>query len=275
VAKTKPDLSGVRLKLDRAEVHIKAFRRKIETFSKGDPPPFGFRTDKTAGPDKSVEYVLYAIVREPPPRELALLVGDALHSLRSALDHLVYELVPPRNRKSLKLQFPIFVDECEFKVRSPPMIKGIKGDERTLIERLQPYAAADPPQNDPLAILRKLSNLDKHRLLVPMISGTSVKDTWIGSDNAKIRWTLLERGPVEHDAKIVAFTATPEDPAKNMNVQPQSGLQIQLRDTGVIRSMVDIDAADLLDMLHSHVRHAVIDRWFTYGYMPPPNKLQT
>src|SRR5205809_138288 len=119
MAKRTPDLSGVRLKLHRAKTHIDCVRRETNAFLERDPKPFGIRTDCTPGPDESVEYVLYAIVRERPPRELALPIGDAIQNIRAALDHLVYELATPKARKSIRLQFPIFVDECEFKVRSP------------------------------------------------------------------------------------------------------------------------------------------------------------
>jgi hypothetical protein len=143
MARTPPDLSGVYLKLERAETHIKTFSDEVAAFSERDPKPFGFRTETTVRPDKSIKYDLYAVIREEPPRELALPFGDAIQNIRSALDHLVYELAPPKARRKRSLQFPIFTDECEFKVLSPPMLQGIKGDERTLIERVQPYAATN------------------------------------------------------------------------------------------------------------------------------------
>jgi len=127
VSKT-PDLSGVLLKLDRAKTHIDLFGEQVRTFSERDPKPFGFRTESESGPDEATTYHLFAVIREEPPRELALPFGDAIQNMRSALDHLVYELATPKARKSRNLQFPIFTDECKFKVRSPPMLKSIKGD---------------------------------------------------------------------------------------------------------------------------------------------------
>jgi hypothetical protein len=186
--------------------------------------------------------------------------------MRSALDHLVYELAPPKARKSSRTQFPIFTDEREFNRRGIPRITGITGDERTLIERVQPYAASNPPSNDPLAILNKLSNLDKHRLLVPIIAAVSTTDTWAGTTNAQLKWTHVEFGPVEHDTNIVAFTARPEDPSQEMIVQPTSGLELQLRDTGAVG--LDLDVVELLHMIHHHIRHSVIEMWFHYGFMP-------
>jgi hypothetical protein len=79
VPKSKLDLSGVLLKLDRAAAHIETVREQILAFRERQPEPFGFRTERTPGPDNSVDYALYAIVRELPPRELAPIIGDAIH----------------------------------------------------------------------------------------------------------------------------------------------------------------------------------------------------
>jgi hypothetical protein len=261
----KPDLTGVLLKLDRAYEHLDVLGDEITAFSDREPAPFGFRTEKTPRGDEGVEYVLYAVIREKPPPEFSLIIGDVVQNLRSALDHLVYALAPPKVRRKRQTQFPIFTDECRFKVLSPPMIEGIAGDERTLLERVQPYNATNVPDNDPLAILNKLSNLDKHRLLIPTIAAISEMSVWIASSNADIKVGFLNGGPVEHGAKIVGFTATPKDPTEHMQVQPQSGLQVRLADTG---ATYQIPAFDLLEMIHHHIRHSIIERWFSYGIMP-------
>jgi hypothetical protein len=52
-----------------------------------------------------------------------------------------------------------------------------------------------------------------------------------------------------------------------MEVDTQSGLQIELRDTGA--DHLEIEVVDLLAMIHHHARHTVIGAWFEYGYMPP------
>jgi hypothetical protein len=189
-------------------------------------------TTTKPGPDGSVEYVLRAIVREQPPRGLALPIGDAIQNIRSALDHLVYELAPPNVRKKNKTQFPIYTDERRFKERSTSQIEGIVGDERTLIERVQPFNAPHGANDNPLTVLNQLSNRDKHRLLVPVIAAVSETDIWVASDNADIHFQRIESGPVKHDAEIVRFTARPKGRPKEMKVHPQSGLEIQISDTG-------------------------------------------
>jgi hypothetical protein len=258
------DLSGVLLKLDRAETHIETLGEETRTFLKRNPKPFEVRTDKTPGHNKSIHYILYAVVREDPPPELTPIIGDVIHNLRAALEQLAHEL---SGRKSGS-QFPIFTDECRFKVIGKPMINGIKGKERTLIERVQPYIASDPPRSDPLAMINELSNLDKHRLPIPVVAAVNTTESWVGATNAEIRFDHFQPGPVKHDAKVLAFTATPEDPSKEMQVHPQSGLQIQLTDTGADDIYADMSAISVLEMLHHHVRHSIIAMWFTFGQIP-------
>jgi hypothetical protein len=264
--KAKPDLTGVYLKLDRAKAHIETVGEHIEAFRERDPPPFGFRSDPEPRANQPGDYVLYAVIREPPPRELALPIGDALQNMRAALEHFAYELSSPSAQKSGKTAFPIYTDECQFKVNGVPRIKTITGHGRAFIERLQPYAATKIPDDDPLEVLRKLSNLDKHQLLVPVIAAVSDQDSWVGSTNAEIRFQYLRRGPAEHDAKIVAFTATPKDPAYEMEVQAHSGLQIQLDKTGIVG--FDIEALELLKMILHHIRWNI--EWvFERDVLPP------
>jgi hypothetical protein len=263
---TQPELSAVLLKLDRAYWLIDDVRDKIQTFQEQDPEPFGFTTETSAGEGQTVEYVLYAVIRERPPIGLATVIGDAVQNMRAALDYLVYELAPPEVRKTGRTKFPIFTDEQAFKDYAPPMIEGITGDTRDVIERMQPYNATKTASNDPLAILQKLSNRDKHRLLIPVIAAVNRMSVWVSSDNADVRFHFLNGGPVEHGDKIVGFSATPRDPDRDMQVAPGSGFEIQIAETG---SNMQLSAFDLLETIHHHIRHSFIALWFGHGVMPP------
>jgi hypothetical protein len=260
------DLSDVYLKLERAEQHIETLRDRVEAFQTRNPAPFDFRAEQTPLGDDGVQYDLFAVVREEPPREFGLIVGDAVHNMRAALDYLVYALAPPEVRRKRRTQFPIFADQSDFDERSPSMLEGLMPDELELIERVQPFMAAEVPSEDPLAVLNRLANRDKHHLLVTMIASVDEAESWVSSNNAEIRFTHLERGPVHEGTRIVSFTATPRDPTLGMDVHPQSGLQIQVDDTG-ITSYVS-NAVQLLEMIHHHVRHSIIGMWFERGHMP-------
>jgi hypothetical protein len=80
---------------------------------------------------------------------------------------------------------------------------------------------------------------------------------------------------VKHDAEIMAFTARPKDPAKDMYVKPQSGLEVQLGEAGLFYpdgTPITDEISDFLRYLYGYVRQEVIDMWFKYGYMPPEPK---
>lgn len=273
MAYVPPDFTSARLKLGRANEHLDCLRRETKAFLERNPAPFDIRTKKTAGPGKSEKYVVHAVVRESPPDYLGLIAGDAIANIRHALDHVVYELSPPKHRNRGKTQFPIYKDECEFKVLSPPLIKGIEGDERTLIERVQPYQTSDPTRH-PLAVLNRLANKDKHRILLTTAAATNETGTWITHTNAKIDIHFFVGGPMEHDAKILAFTATPEDPAADMHVEAKSGLEIHLKEARVQPSGgPTMEICDLIHYLAFYVENSVIDRWFKWRNMPPPGTL--
>jgi hypothetical protein len=264
---TEIDLTTVIAKLDWAEKHVDAFRLAGEAFAQRDPTPFGMRHESSRNPDGSEDYRLYAVVRERPPLDFALIIGDVAHNVRSALDHLVYALSSRQAQRSGKTQFPIFTDECRFKVLGIPMIASLKRPERTLIERVQPFAAV-VPDDDPLAILNRLSNLDKHRLPVTVGAATGDTSTWIGTDNANCQYKHIAHGAVAHDELVVAFTASPVDPSRPMAVDAHSVLQVQIKDKNDDGRINGMAALDVLRMIHGHARHTVIEHWFTYGNMP-------
>lgn len=108
-----------------------------------------------------------------PATRWGVLVGDALHNLRSALDNAVDELTVEQSGSSLaRTGFPIFSDERRFKMTdgSGPtrgsggeLLRGVKPELAGLFERLQPYHSKSP-QTDPLWFLHELSNVDKHHV---------------------------------------------------------------------------------------------------------------
>jgi hypothetical protein len=107
-----------------------------------------------------------------PPRECRLAFGDAVHQLRSSLDHIVYALAQPltTDPKVLrKIDFPIYIDENLF--------NGSKGvghlrrlfsaDQFAAIVRAQPYKRNPvAPHTEWLWVLSELDNIDKHRTIL-------------------------------------------------------------------------------------------------------------
>ena len=111
------------------------------------------------------------------PNDLSLIVGDALHNFRSALEYAWWQLTikhlgrAPADNEASSIQFPIRKPGREFDGRGYTHWVGQKAVN--IVEAAQPPKAWDhtvvtqpPPFIPPtLGALRYLSNIDKHRVL--------------------------------------------------------------------------------------------------------------
>ncbi|MCH7699761.1 MAG: hypothetical protein IH865_12550 [Chloroflexi bacterium] len=171
---TEPSLNGVWAKIGRAKMHRDSLETKInEGFGKDPAPPrFGLRFSQETG-----EHVLYVSRLgdfAEVMQECALLTSDLLNNLRSALDHLVFQLAVKCTKDNVQrpraVQFPI----CDFRRRyngngfrdkTKTYLREVRG-YWTRFEKLQPFARRHMDPNRALAILRDLNNPDKHQLPV-------------------------------------------------------------------------------------------------------------
>ena len=175
----RASLKSVELRLERALDHFEALATSINRVT-GDPDTYGvvLEVDEKRRPVLRVQHV-----KEPSP-EWEGLVSDCAHGMRSALDHLAYQLLiantpgrVPRDRAKSSA-FPIYTSGREFRERvqrgsrkgQPTSrsglhkIRGVSDNARAIIERLQPYHRRKNPNARRLWELQELSNADKHRL---------------------------------------------------------------------------------------------------------------
>ncbi len=97
----------VYLKVKRANKHIEELHGVLTNFRVTNPYRVGRKTDTDTG-----EFIYYLIEAAPVPHEIALIAGDVLQNLRSALDHLAWHLVVAANgNPSSKNSFPIMDQE--------------------------------------------------------------------------------------------------------------------------------------------------------------------
>jgi hypothetical protein len=158
-------------KFRRASEHLRLLREQTERFI--ELPAYVPVVDEDP---RSGEHVLRVAVRAwPPVLDWAVLAGDAIHNLRSGLDHLAYALCgdpPPRPEKAA---FPIFDTETAFEAKAPERLRGAPSEVIRLIKQMQPGAGSrTSPGNhcDPLWVLQELSNSEKHRLVLS-VTGTT------------------------------------------------------------------------------------------------------
>jgi hypothetical protein len=151
-------LSRIRPKIERAKQHIGDLERAILDYRSTDP--YRLRVEEDF---KAREKVYLVHERSPIPEQLALIAGDAVHNLRSALDHLAWQLVEagpgsPSKGTSFPIRDTAPKKEADFRAK----IKGMKPGAESLIESLQPYKGG----NGDLWTLHRLDIIDKHQLLL-------------------------------------------------------------------------------------------------------------
>jgi hypothetical protein len=135
------------------------------------------RVDRHEG---GLQYDLYADHVDPLPHDLPLMLGDAYHNLRGALDYLIYQLHERHYRGKIPdavataSQFPIVKTLKKDKKGNPigpdqwNNIKNLSSRESKAIAWLQPYVQRKDSLKGVRTGLRDIGdidNIDKHRKL--------------------------------------------------------------------------------------------------------------
>lgn len=112
------------------------------------------------------------ILRQLPPPDFALTLGECIHNLRAALEYTIWQLAwkakgrEPTRKEAKQIQFPI-CDEAKW-FSDSAVLAHISKDAAKELALHQPYAERLDGSHQPglLAPLRDLSNQDKHRLIL-------------------------------------------------------------------------------------------------------------
>jgi hypothetical protein len=158
---THPALEGPLRKTQWAKQHIDYLEAHIRDFIKGGPYELVTEDqDDTGGVRYSVR-----VHRDPPP-EWGLIIGDAIHNLRSALDHVVYTHIERATAETpgRDIGFPVFDSEEKFNKEFGRKVKGASAEVVNLIQLAKPY----PEGTKALWQLHMLDIIDKHQLLIPV-----------------------------------------------------------------------------------------------------------
>lgn len=157
---TEPPFRGPKLKIERAERHIRDLQAAIDAFLARDPYPHVVEDDAERG----VRWVKME-VRELVPAELGLIAGDAIHNLRSALDIMLCDIAAMHGDASRSIRFPFRQDADELETLTDKMVKRLPIEIIALISKLKLYKAENGG-NKLLRALHDLDIIDKHKLIV-------------------------------------------------------------------------------------------------------------
>jgi hypothetical protein len=163
------DLSSAKAKIARAKVHAEAARIILQKLV---GPGF---YETVPDVDRKRRLILKVVKLQSFPDEFALAVGDAMHNLRSALDHVVYACAaqPLTSKEERSIQFPLTSSRKAFLQRRNDCLPKVPTTARRLVDRFQPHHRKKWPENRLLGQLQAVDNWDKHRRL--SITATHVK----------------------------------------------------------------------------------------------------
>ncbi len=164
------------VKIDRAKQHMVELRKEIKNFS--DTHPYKISTKR----DPLTNHLIYYVARaESLPLQISLITGDIIHNLRSALDHLAYELfiVNLGNATNARhIYFPIAENFELYKKNKIEMTKGITQKAKDLIDTVRPYKGG----SNTIWEIHRLDIIDKHRSILLVILKSSLKSVDLGPD---------------------------------------------------------------------------------------------
>lgn len=225
-----PSLAGSHEKLRRAHEQLVALEELFGSFIERQEQVFTTEFERHEG--KATGDCVFRISRiAEPPAVWGVLIGEAVHNLRSSLDHLAWALA---HRPWRKTQFPMFMRaEDAWSREALSMVKGIPAKYVALMERAQPYNAKGPPVEHVLAVLNHLSNHDKHRLLHTTILSidTAAPEFVAGQGVAGIEAIALHFGELQDGAEVARVTILANDPAPVMEMKGEFALHVAFADT--------------------------------------------
>ena len=159
-----PRIHDSRVKLARADRHIKELNRNLERFLQSSPYSIISQFDP-----ELPGYRLWGKVHRQLRQEWTALLGDAIHNLRAALDNIAWDLAGHPINDNL-IEFPIFDTEYKFehnRINGTRKMRGMSTAVQDIIIGLQPYKSphGKTPDLEPLWLVQRLDIEDKHHRL--------------------------------------------------------------------------------------------------------------
>jgi len=169
---------GSRLKIKRANEHIDDLETRLREFAAGDA--YSLRLEPHP---EDRRYVLEATIAKAVDPEFALLVGDALHNLRAALDFSICDIeFAFTGQRSASFPVRDSMDELKTAVNGglvrkiPPKIISL------LLDTIQPCFGGN---GQSVWCLHKLEIIDKHRLLLPHMQMNGIFNVCLEDEKGK------------------------------------------------------------------------------------------
>ena len=151
------DIGGVSAKIERAREGLQSLESDISAFCEFQRKQIIFDWSLPG------EYSLGDL--SPAPVHYSIRVGEIAYNLRSALDHLIWQMVQANGHQpDFHNGFPIIRHRSKYPYQVESKLAGIDEDRRQLIREFQPFND-NGGVGKHLLMLNTICNFDKHRHL--------------------------------------------------------------------------------------------------------------
>lgn len=150
---------GIDLRLVRAAQQLELLQGDIDAFFAHDRRVIERAVDENV---RQVSRIHHDQI--PLPLMWSVRVAELAHNIRSALDHLVWQLVIRKTGEQPmidRIEFPVVETLRGFERRAGRHLTGVGAKERAIIKSVQPFETGGAARS-PLWQLRQLSNWSKH-----------------------------------------------------------------------------------------------------------------
>ena len=134
--------------------------------------------------------------------DMLLIAGDAIHNVRTALDHLIFHLalVGTPGVDPGRVQFPIAKDACSYEACKATQVMGVDPLAVKFIDGIKPYHGGE----EAFWRIHELDIIDKHRMILTVERDVILEADWMPTGSYMLKtgdphFSGLQMSDVEKD----------------------------------------------------------------------------
>lgn len=229
-----------------------------------------FRLHQHNDEERREFWITIEFVEPPPLLEWALLLGDALHNYRVALDHVMWEIAVRHNYpkpppKPEQVSYPIYRDEKGFNKWLKSLRFDLPDEFVEILRAHQPYGS----HGSGFAELADLNNADKHQVLpvIALAEQTSRTGGRSEPEEARSEWLrVMPEQPLRTGSEMVRMRF--DQPMELVELDYLPTLVPALPRTGDAAHLRPWPLSDMLTGLRQLAHRGVLE--LPYQYMESP-----
>ncbi len=260
-------MQGPTLKVQRAHGHIDELRRRTSPL---DPTLYELRVEKVPPSvihKNATSFELAYRPKKPIPETLALVIGDAIHNLRAALDHLANGIVREWHPEPPDFGFFPMTKKRENLISHahlPAIEQALPGTEKLLLEDIRPADGASKS----LWAFHSLDNDDKHNLILPTVTFATVSNINVTMGNGG-SMTNCGAGSDAARPMVIIHSDLPITVENNLNatVDIKFGDGTPFKDNPVIPTLLQI--SDVVSETLKAFERLIVKTKFSSNHIEP------